>query len=130
MNVLPTIDDRWGEICKDTLEKVKTHKSVASGTYYYRFHAQYFSELFRFLAWSKRVMKEGGAGFLVIQDSYYKDIRVPISEIIDEMALNFGISVEVVRTDKRHNHIGAMDPKQRAYVKTKVLHEKTLSLRY
>jgi DNA modification methylase len=126
----PEIDKNWGQICLSTLEQIRNHKSVASSTYYYRFHAQYFSELFRFLVWSKKIMKEGAKGLLVIQDSYYKDIRIPIAEIIDEMGSVLGFKVDVVRTDKRHNHIGSMDPKQRAYVKSKELHEKTLSLIY
>lgn len=116
--------------CRDVLHSIRTHSSKASGTYYYRFYTQYFIELYRFLQWTKNVMRPGGMGFLVIQDSYYKEIRISVSSIITEMASTLGVRCESIRTQEQTNSIGSMDPKQRGYSGTKVLNEEALFLQF
>jgi hypothetical protein len=39
-------------------------------------------------------MKGDGLCFLVVQDSYYKDIHVDLAQIADDMAMSFDFTVE------------------------------------
>lgn len=118
----------WGQECTNILEKIRNHPSKASSTYYYKFHYQYFYNLKLMLDKLRHCCKETARGLLVVQDSYYKDIRIPIAQIFEEMGKSSGINISEVRTEEVRGHMGAMSPTQKAYVPSKVLREHVLFL--
>ena len=80
-------DYRWGKECNKFLRKVKSHSAKASASYYYKNHLQYFDSMFESLLEIDRVLKVGGNCVLVVQDSYYKEIRNNLPRILKDMAL-------------------------------------------
>ncbi|QLA18635.1 hypothetical protein [Desulfolutivibrio sulfoxidireducens] len=83
-----------GSECMNFLEKVKSHNSKASGSYYFRMHIQYFNSIYKSLVELRRAIVPGGKCVLVVQDSYYKDIHNNLPNIIIDMATNNEFNLE------------------------------------
>jgi hypothetical protein len=94
----------WGSRCCRFLERVATHPSKASATYYLRNHLQYFDGIVRSLAELDRILVRGAPCVLVIQDSYYKDIHNNLPAIVEEMgqALGWSLVARYNYLSKRH----------------------------
>ena len=82
-----------GATCESLLEKIRTHPSKASSTYYFQSHLAYFNDLAASMGEIGRVLASGGRVCMVVQDSYYKELHNNLPKIIDEMAANNGISL-------------------------------------
>jgi hypothetical protein len=96
----PTIADtpasssaEWGVSCERLLDCISCHPARASRSYYWKTYVQYFSGLFRSLKEIKRVLRMSGLCFLVVQDSYYKELHVDLARITDEMATGLGFEL-------------------------------------
>lgn len=83
---LDTTFGRFGSIAQRLLRNVSEHKSKASGGYYLKQTVQYLSDLTLGLAEVTRVSKKAAELHLVVQDSYYKDVPVPLANICIEEA--------------------------------------------
>jgi len=95
----PTINGRsgdwrdcWGKTCLSLLQQIKDHSSRASESYYLKTHVQYFDAIAKSLAEISRCLRRGAACFLVVQDSFYKDIYNDLPMIFQEMAVNQGLT--------------------------------------
>ncbi|MGU2331580.1 hypothetical protein ACTVWX_18225 [Pseudomonas aeruginosa] len=75
----------------DVLERIRTHQSHSSGSYYYKYYNQYFKDAMCSLMEIKRVLKPRAPCVLVVQDSYYKEIHVPLGQLFADMALHLGM---------------------------------------
>jgi DNA methylase len=82
---------QWGATCNAFLNAVKDHPSKASSGYYYKTHVDYFEKMHRSLGNITSAMKAKGAAVLVVQDSYYKEVRNDLPLIITEMAAAHGL---------------------------------------
>jgi len=110
------------------LDAIARHPTKASGTYYLKFFRQYFEDMADFLKWLRSRSTSTCRGIVVLQDSYYKEIKVPIVQIILEFADAADFTVEVLREEKRTRHMGMLSPHQRAHAPHKALTEFTLLL--
>jgi hypothetical protein len=63
------------------LNAVRRHPSKASDSYYAKTFAQYFSDAHASVRELHRVMRVGGKAILVVQSSYYKDIRIDLGSL-------------------------------------------------
>lgn len=72
------------------LEKIRTHPSKASASYYFSTFCDYFGKLENSLSQIDRVMKVGGAATFVVQDSSYKDVHIDLAEIVSECFIERG----------------------------------------
>ncbi|ELK4977820.1 hypothetical protein Q6785_003826, partial [Escherichia coli] len=98
--VADEINKKWGPLCMDVLSSVTSHTSRASGSYYLKNKIRYFSDAYESLMEIFRVLKVGCSGYFVIQNSYYKEIEIPLYDIYCEMALSIGFSeAKCVRED-------------------------------
>lgn len=84
----------WGETCNTFLDFMTAHPSKASNTYYYKNHLQYFDGIYRSVLELGRILKPGGQCILVVQDSYYKEIRNDIPRIFLEMGRSAGFELQ------------------------------------
>lgn len=96
----PTIADTptsscadWGTSCELLLDRISRHPARASKSYYWKTYVQYFCGLFRSLKEIKRVLRMSGLCFLVVQDSYYKELHVDLAGITNEMASGLGFQL-------------------------------------
>jgi DNA modification methylase len=72
------------------LRDVALHDSHAAKTYYWKFYRSYFDGMERSFAELSRIVRPGSPMVLVVQDSYFKHLRVPIPEILTEMGERLG----------------------------------------
>lgn len=122
-------DERWGTLCNDVLNKVMQHKSRASDTYYIKNKARYFSDAFSSLHEIYRVLKKGSSAYLVLQNSYYKEIEIPLYDIYCEMAMNIGFSATAtVHKEKVRMTLGQINPKSSIYLKDKIYYENIIKV--
>jgi hypothetical protein len=108
------------------LAAIADHPTKASGTYYLKFFRQYFEDTVEFFRWLRGRSTPTCKGIVVIQDSFYKEIKVPIVKILAELALDFDFTVEVLLEEKRIRHMGTLSPHQRTHAPNKALTEYTL----
>jgi hypothetical protein len=69
------------------------HSSKASSTYYLKTLLQYFYQLFNSLAELTRVLTRDGSLTMVVQDSYYKDVRIDLAAISEQMSNSLGMKL-------------------------------------
>jgi len=119
----------WGTSCNSFLRKVREHRSKASETYYLKYFLQYFDSMFSSLAELHRVAKQNAAAWLVVQDSYYKDVHNDLPSIISQMAEQVGWATEK-RIDFPLRHtLAGVNSGARRYRKNFVANEAVLALR-
>lgn len=87
------VNQAWGAKCSDFLSSLYNHPSKASKTYYFKNHVQYFNSIYSSLEESARVLKAKAPCVLVVQNSYYKEIRNDVAAIIEEMANSLGMNL-------------------------------------
>ena len=103
-----TVSELWGPTCLRFLERVRTHGSKASATYYFKTHLQYFDSLYAVLDHCFPLLSDGGRCAIVVQGSYYKGILNDLPQIVVEMvaghdALHFRSMIEF-RAPSRYRH--------------------------
>jgi hypothetical protein len=86
----PAPSQKWGKACLGLISKVSRHQSKASRSYYLKTQIQYFDGLFKSLAEIDRTLAKSGECFFVIQDSYYKEVRIDLAQILKEMGNSLG----------------------------------------
>lgn len=113
-----TFDPRWGETCVDTLSSIQEHSSYASSTYYIWTYFQYFQSLYNALSNILATIAGGAKGLIVVQDSYYKDIHVPLSRILVEMLSGIGCDAEIVRKEIVRPKLQRLNPAHKSAKRT------------
>lgn len=82
------------------LERIRVHGSHRSAEYYYPNFRQYFEDAFRGVREIARVTRSGGRAILVLQNSYYKEIPIRLSDLFCELGRSAGlVSQVIVRKD-------------------------------
>src|SRR5690606_22121971 len=84
----------WGRTCLDFIERLETHSSKASNSYYLKNHLKYFDDLYRSIGEIGRTLKVNGKACVVVQDSYYKEMHNDLPKIVVEMAEFHGLALE------------------------------------
>lgn len=97
------------------LKKVKAHPSKASKSYYYRYFETYFKMLNSSLSEMHRVIRPQGRAFIVVQDSYYKEVRLDLPLVTSEMAEAHGWAHSYVFDFPVGRTMAVVNPKARNY---------------
>lgn len=80
------------------LNEVSRHDSKAASTYYLNFFADYYGRLWKSFREVSRVLRPGGRLCVVVQDSHFKDILVPVTDHLRECLPAIGLKcVETTR---------------------------------
>lgn len=111
------------------LRKIHSHDSKAAKTYYYKTYYQYFISMQKSVNEINRVLSNNGIVMLVIQDSYFKDILVNVSQCIKEMFYNFGYQRVFSKSFKASNNMRYINTKSRQYNNNTSVDEKFIVLR-
>ncbi len=105
----------WGKTCLQFINGVRRHNSHASDTYYYKNHLQYFNSLHQSVGELRRVMSKNAQCVLVVQDSYYKNIRNDLAQIVTEMGAAHNLEL-IQREDFSHSQtMAALNRSSRPY---------------
>lgn len=118
----------WGPTCTTILEKIRTHHTKASNTYYYPFYANYFSSLWKGINTIKQLSPQGLRGVMVLQNSFYKEYTVDLPQIVIEMCQALKIKCRKVREETVRSSLVTLNPKRKSEDMPKVLTEAVLYL--
>lgn len=86
-----TTADGLGTTATLFLKSVRNHPSKASTTYYSRYFATYLSRLHRSLLGFSSAITSAGTIAMVVQDSYYKQVRFDLPAIVTEIGELLGL---------------------------------------
>lgn len=89
--VVPT--ESWGDTCVRFLRNVESHTSRASKSYYYPTLTDYFDKMARSIDQLATGLRQGGTAILIVQDSYYKDLRNDVPQVMIEMSKQRGLEL-------------------------------------
>lgn len=119
----------WGQQCNSVIDSINNHGSYASQNYYIKNKIQYFDSAYRSLMELYRVMKSNASAYLVIQNSYYKEIPIDLPSIYREMAGNIGFSnAKSMRKDDLRITMASINSKSKKYTDNKIYYEEIIRL--
>ncbi len=96
------------------IECVRTHHSYASERYYAKGFRYYFEDMSRVLARFAGWLAPNGIVMLVVQDTYYKEILVPVADLLGDIAQRQGLRLAGVERFKVRNAMSRLSPQSRA----------------
>lgn len=122
----PEPSQSWGDTCFRLLKRIRNHRSKAAKSYYYKTYVQYFAAMSRSFSELGRCLKPEGRCVLVVQDSYFKDVRIDLAGIFAQMAV--GASLRLCRQVDFPigRTFGSVNPKSRRYRNTSSATESVL----
>ena len=129
MNQVGEISDINSVSARRVLRKIYSHDSKAAKTYYYKTYFQYFASMQSSITEIDRVLTTNGIVMLVIQDSYFKDILVNVSQCIKEMFYNLGYQHVFSKSFKASNNMRYINTKSRQYNSNTSVDERFIVLR-
>lgn len=99
------------------LSGISQHESKASSSYYMKQARQYLSDLNAGLKETARVSKTQAEMHLVVQDSYYKDVLIPLADICIDEAQRYGWNLRNHQTFRVKRLLTTLNTSARAYKK-------------
>lgn len=111
------------------LDQVAGHPSHRSASYYARNLRQYFHDAALSVAEIARVLKPGGYAVLVLQNSYYKEIEIPLSSCFRQLASAFGLDGTTLARQPVARAMTAVNTRARSYSATRQYTEDVILLR-
>jgi len=121
-------EPRWGKSCIKTLSKIKNHNSYASDSYYVWTYFQYFQSIYNFFSNLDGKLRINGRGFIVVQNSYYKDLEIQLSKIFIEMLDSFNIAAKTIKEVEVSTNMRSLNPNHIQKNPTKRSSEDTIFL--
>lgn len=121
-----TVNENWGITCNNFLDKVKSHSSVSSSTYYYKNHLQYFKDLYKSIEEISRILKVGGVFVPVVQNSYYKEVENNLAQIVIEMCEYYGLALVKHKKFPAKTTMSSINTKSNKYIIKKDIFESVL----
>jgi DNA modification methylase len=112
------IDGISSETAVRFLAGVKAHPSKASAGYYFRYFEAYFSMLAASMRELHRVAKSGATAFIVLQDSFYKEIRLDLCRVATELAVECGWRIQGQFDFPVERTMAIINPRARAHRRT------------
>lgn len=109
------------------LEEIRTHPSYASERYYYKGFLYYFSDMHDALSKMRLWLRKGGLLFLVVQDTYYKDVYVPTADLLIEVGVGIGLKPVGRKDWKVRHHLSRLSPHSRQNFPNRTLIESMIA---
>lgn len=105
------------------VSRIKAHPSYASERYYYKGFLYYFSDMTVALGAMERWLRPGGMIILVVQDTYYKDVHVPVADLLSDVARLHRLTPVTRRDWRVSNTLSQLSPHSRRVVPNRTLSE-------
>jgi DNA modification methylase len=126
-DVLPTAS--LPDSVETLIERVRTHGSYASERYYAKGFQYYFSDMSLTFAQMRRWLKPGGLAVVVVQDTYYKEMRIPVADLLTEVARPQSLHLEARKDFPVRHALSRLSATARASVPARAAVESALLLR-
>lgn len=108
--LVPETLERWPASLRGLLESIRTHRSKASGSYYFKTFHQYFSDAETSLKELHRVLRPGGLALFVVQTSYYKELCVDLPSLYVDLGATLGFKGEIAGQAAVHRALAQIHP--------------------
>lgn len=82
----PEIPSHWPLSIRKLMDRIRSHRSKASDSYYFKTYHQYFSDADAAIGAIATSLKIRGSAALVVQGSYYKEIKVDLPSLYSDIA--------------------------------------------
>jgi hypothetical protein len=105
----------FGSRISRVLEAVAAHPSKASGGYYLKQKLQYFTDLVRSVAEIHRTARLGAKAVVVVQDSTYKDVHIPLGGIVVDEFARLGWALNRLEEHSVQRSLVSLNSKSRVY---------------
>jgi hypothetical protein len=122
----PAPKKEWGRKCISFLKDVQSHPSKASSGYYLKGHLDYYEKMYRSVRSIASSLKSGGGAVFVVQDSYYKDVWNPVTDIISDMCRSAGLHQERREDFPSSRSMRSVNSKSRSYAREVVQTESVI----
>ena len=116
-----TAEPTYGQLASDLVDAVSRHPSKASSGYYLKQARQYLGDLATSLEELTRVAKPTATMYLVVQDSYYKDVPINLADICIDEAVIRGWTATEVRPFEVNRILTKLNTSAQAYPKGAVV---------
>lgn len=113
--------------CNKILEKIESHSSKASKSYYLKTYKQYFVEMEKSIAELSRVLRVNGRAILVVQESWFKEIRIDLPRVILELSNKYHMCGNIKKYVVKQNIVN-INTKSRIYKSKKKFYEAVVIL--
>lgn len=123
-----TINPIWGKICVELLQKILTHPSKASASYYFHTQIQYFRDIEQSFQEIIRILKPKSKALIVVQSSYFKEHEIPLGDIYVELLQNLGAFSQIIKRETVRGHLASINTKSNQYKRNKVYYEDVVYL--
>jgi hypothetical protein len=111
----PDPEVSWGGTCSEVLERISNHPSKAAKTYYYKTYVQYFAAMAQSFSEVSRCLKRRATCVIVVQDSYFKDLRIDLATIFVEMAEGASLQLQRQVDFPISRTLGSVNSRSRNY---------------
>lgn len=109
------VSDELPPAVRRVLAAIAAHPSHRSREYYARNFHQYFVDAVRAVKEMARILKRGGKAVLVLQNSYYKEIEIALTELMSAIAEQHSLRASIVARRPVGRHMTLLNTKSRAY---------------
>lgn len=107
---VPELPERWPASLRGLLGSIRTHRSKASGSYYFKTFHQYFADAETSLSELHRVLRPGGLALFVVQTSYYKELCVDLPSLYVDLGATLGFRGEIAGQAAVHRALAQIHP--------------------
>jgi hypothetical protein len=125
----PKVNMRLPASAERLIEAIRTHPSYASESYYVKGFRYYFEDMAVALERFNEWLSLSGVLVIVVQNTYYKEILVPVADILIEMAEASGFKLQERRDFKVKTALSRLSPFSRKSTPKHELSESVLLFR-
>lgn len=125
---VPRTPDRWPASLRRLLASIRTHRSKASGSYYYKTFHQYFADAETSLKELHRVLRPGGLALFVVQTSYYKELCVDLPSLYVDLGTTLGFKGKIAGQAAVHRALAQIHPHSLHHRKESLYREAIVAL--
>lgn len=111
------------------IERVRTHGSYASERYYAKGFLYYFADMRTTFALMSRWLRSNGHAVVVVQDTYYKEMRIPVADLLTDVAGMEGLHLEARKDFPVRHALSRLSARARAAAPARAAVESALLLR-
>jgi len=111
------------------IDRIRTHGSYASERYYAKGFQYYFADMSSTFDQMRRWLKPSGIAVVVVQDTYYKEVRVPVGDLLVDVARSAGLGLEARKDFPVRHALSRLSAKARASAPSRAAVESVLMFR-
>lgn len=105
----------WPPSIREVLDRIASHNSKASSSYYYKTYWQYFDDCERSLKEMYRALGRRSAAVFVVQSSYYKEILVDLPKLYVALGQAIGFECQILAHTAVRKNLAQINSKSRIH---------------